>query len=281
MLGLKLPIADSTSNGGISTASQTIVGEKLFQNGIVIPGFNLPATTVTVVSNAFTKVAGVNQISTGSGAVVVNNINGGIHGDVIVLRTTTNANPATITAAGNIVLQNNMSCVLDTSGKTMVLIYSGSAWLEVARSPVVTAGASNYGTVPRFVDWTNSPTSFAAGGTALTIIEYRYQRIGKTVNFQIYIDANAGGGTSSSDITVTLPITARSGTRPIGTFVYRSSGGAAAAGTGSVMITSTTQFKFYRTTNPSSVSATSPLVGTNLTSTNGYIRATGCYEAAT
>jgi len=285
--GLKLPPAATTANGLWTSGAQSINGQKNFSNKVGLGALNLSASTLTVASNTITKTGSYHQISTGSGAVSITTINGGTAGDILFLRTTSSSNAATLVdGTGNIALVDNRDYVLNSTDKVVGLIYSGSLWLQLSLGKDIVATDTLSGTVGDFIEWQSVPGTlndwFTVPQVDLNIVDYRYTKIGKTVYFQIFIDALGGGGKTATEIQVTVPVPGRNSgeVRHAGCFTWASSSGAGLGGSGDVLIIGDGSYiRFFFTASPSTVEATA-LVGTDTTSTNGYIRACGFYEAA-
>jgi signal peptidase I len=91
-----------------------------------------PVVPLTVVANAIT-VSGSYHFITSATTVNLTKVNGGVEGDIVVLRgavgsvvITATDNTANLRLAGNFLINNPTD--------TMVLLFDGTNWLELARS---------------------------------------------------------------------------------------------------------------------------------------------------
>ena len=117
---------DAKGTGIISLNSDTKVTG---QFNLDVAGLLTIATAAITVTKSFHRIEGE-----GAAADTLSTINGGVEGDVLVLRSNTTANDITIDEAGNIILNTAGSFILTDVQDTIVFIFDGSNWLEISRS---------------------------------------------------------------------------------------------------------------------------------------------------
>ena len=90
---------------------------------------------LTIASGVITMTKAYHTVDTQSAAASddLDTINGGSSGDLLVLRAADDARTVVVKdGTGNI--QCAGDCSLDNSQDTIMLIYNGSAWIEISRS---------------------------------------------------------------------------------------------------------------------------------------------------
>lgn len=139
--------------------------------------------------------------------------------------------------------------------------------------------------IPPIGVWNDSPAGFASGGTNLTILLYKYIVIDKVCFFQFRLDAEAGGGTDATPVTVYLPVYSRAynvemvlghGSFCSSSTTYRICDAFLVDATQNRM-----QFRTWLGTAVNTTGALSTINGTDMTSTNGFVRVCGFYEINT
>jgi hypothetical protein len=115
----------------ITTPSITATGN-ISTGGLL--GFGSP-TELTISSGAITAVKSYHSVDTeGEGATDnLVTINGGADGDILILRPESAARTVTVKdGTGNILLNGDFD--MDNGADRLVLLYSGTNWVELSRS---------------------------------------------------------------------------------------------------------------------------------------------------
>jgi hypothetical protein len=147
---------------------------------------------------------------------------------------------------------------------------------RVNAGSVAIGGTATLNTISVFTDWQNYTGSFVSGGGNLSISHYSYMRLGNTVYYSLRIGAGSGGGSSTTDVQLSLPIAANvfesSFACASGSGYFRASGTAASRTTLTALIPTSGAYIFFVRSGGGTV------VGTDMTTTNGEIAAQGFYR---
>jgi carbonic anhydrase/acetyltransferase-like protein (isoleucine patch superfamily) len=112
-------------------------GNATFSGNVTVEGKTSTGdnSELTIASNTITVTGGFHKVDTEGDAATddLDTVNGGIIGQVLVLRSDDNTRDTTLTdGTGNLRLNGNFT--LSNVTDTITLIYTGSVWLEVSRS---------------------------------------------------------------------------------------------------------------------------------------------------
>jgi hypothetical protein len=147
---------------------------------------------------------------------------------------------------------------------------------RVNAGSVAIGGTATLNTISVFTDWQSYTASFVSGGGNLSISHYSYMRLGNTVYYSLRIGAGSGGGSSTTDVQLSLPIAANvfesSFACASGSGYFRASGTAASRTTLTALIPTSGAYIFFVRSGGGTVA------GTDMTTTNGEIAAQGFYR---